>query len=110
MTYSPGELDQRVSIYRQDLTPDDKGGNQLNWQLVDTVWMHVRPLRANEQTEYDRLQGQARYLFVARNQGLDVKDSDYLEWEGEQFNIISRLPPKTRALYIEFHGQRGVPQ
>lgn len=106
MTYRVGELDQRVKILRQQLTPDGMGGNSLSWVDLGEVWAHVRPKGGREVTEFDRVNGQASYLFVVRN-GLDIKDSDTLEWDGVPFNISVRKQPKKRALYMEIEADRG---
>lgn len=106
MTYRPGELDQRVKVLRQSLTNDGMGGSSLAWVEVAEIWAHVRPKGGREVTEFDRVNGQASYLFVVRN-GLDVRDSDTLEWDGIRFNISVRKQPKTRAMYLEIDADRG---
>ena len=109
MTYRAGELDQRVKVMRLVRTPDGYGGYDNSFAENNEYWCHVRPLSGRETVEADRLQGEATYLFVFRN-GLDVRDADMLEWEGEQFNIRVRKQPKKRNLYIEIEAERGVAQ
>jgi len=106
MTYRVGELDQRIKILRQQLTPDGMGGNSLAWSEVSEVWAHVRPKGGREVTEFDRVNGQASYLIVVRNR-LDIKDSDTIEWGGVRFNISVRKQPSKRALYMEIDADRG---
>jgi SPP1 family predicted phage head-tail adaptor len=107
MTYRTGELDQRVKVLRQSLASDGMGGSSLDWVEVSEIWAHVRPKGGREVTEFDRVNGQSSYLFVVRN-GLDVRDSDALEWDGVRFNITTRKQPSRRALYLEIDAERGV--
>ena len=109
MTYRAGELDQRVKVMRLVSTPDGYGGTADTFTEVGEYWCHVRPLSGRETVEADRLTGEASYLFVFRN-GLDVKDSDRLDWYGDQFNIRVRKQPKGRSMYIEIEAERGVAQ
>ena len=107
--YRAGELDQRVKIMRSSLVSDGMGGNTLTWSELNEVWCHVRPMSGREINDFDQLNAQASYLFVVRN-GLDVTDSDALEWDGIMYNIRIRKQPKKRALYLEIEAERGVAQ
>lgn len=107
--FRPGELDQRVSVMRYTKTPDGFGGFETAWSKVGEYWAHVRPVTGRELVDFDRIQGTANYLFVFRN-GVDLKDADRLDWEGDQYNIRFRKQPKKRALYIEVQAERGVAQ
>lgn len=109
MTYRPGELDQRVSVQRETLISDGLGGDILSWVNQGYYWCHVRPMSARESVDFDQRHAQAEYLFVFRN-GISILDTDRIDWEGEQFNIVARKQPKGRALYVEVIGARGVAQ
>lgn len=109
MTYRTGELDQRVKVMRQTSTDDGYGGQIVEFIESGEYWCHVRPLSGRETVEADRLAGEATYLFVFRN-GMDVQDSDRLDWYGDQYNIRVRKQPKGRAMYIEIEAERGVAQ
>ena len=107
--FRPGELDQRVKVIRKVSTSDGYGGTTNTTQEVGEYWCHVRPLSGREIEDFDRLQGTANYLFVFRN-GIDLKDSDRLDWYGDQYNIRFRKQPKGRAMYVEVMAERGVAQ
>lgn len=109
MTYRPGELDQRVKVLSKQKVSDDMGGNTTSWVETGEYWAHVRPMSGREIQDFDTIQGTALYLFVFRN-GLEIKDSDRLDWDGEQFNVRFRKQPKGRAMYIEVNAERGVAQ
>lgn len=109
MAFQPGELDQRVKIMRQVLTPDGYGGNAKTWTEIAEVWAKVMPVSGGEVTDYERVNAEARYLFVIRYPQ-DVIDSDRLDWDGEGYNIRVRKKPKGRDLYMRIEAERGVAQ
>ncbi len=104
-----GEMDQRVTLQREVLTPDGMGGNTLALTTIATVWALVRP-RGGKEIEYtERLNGQAAYMFVIRQRD-DIQENDRINWQGVDYNIrmISRLGG--RNLYLEIDAERGVAQ
>lgn len=109
MSYRPGELDQRIIIKRSIKTSDGMGGNTVVWSDHLSLWSLAKPMGGNEKTDFDRVNGQAKYLFVVRN-GYDIKDSDAIEWQGEFYNIRVRKQRKTRDMYLEIEAERGVSQ
>lgn len=112
MTYRTGELDQRITFQERQSVPDNMGGSTDTWVDISTlssVWAHVRPKSGREVTEYDRVNAETGYLFVIRNRS-DILEKYRILWGGEPFNIKSILKPKSRSLYLEINGERGVPQ
>ena len=107
--YHSGELRDRVKVLREQITPDGIGGNTSEWVIQGAYWAHVRPLSGREITEYDRVNAEARYLFVVRYPA-EIADSDRIIWEGEEFNIRVRKQPKGRDLYMQIEAERGVAQ
>lgn len=109
MTYRVGELDQRITIERKQLTPDGMGGNSLAWVSIGSVWAHVRPKSGRETVGFERLNGETTYIFIVRN-SIDVKYSDRIVWDGVEFNVDNIPKPKGRALYMEVEATSGVAQ
>lgn len=112
MTYRAGELDQRITFQRRELTPDGMGGNTLAWVDIDElsqVWAHARHKSGREITEFDRVNAEASYLFVIRNRS-DILPEYRLIWDGELYNIEYIPKPKSRALYLEITAKNGVAQ
>ena len=107
--FRPGELDQLITINELTLTPDGIGGSTEGWTLKGQVFAHVRPLSGREVTDFDRVNAEARYLFVVRYPA-DIKDCDRIVWDGESFNIRVRKQPKGRDLYMQIEAERGVAQ
>lgn len=112
MTYRAGELDQRITFQERQSVPDGLGGSTDTWVNVSTlptVWAHVRAKTGREVTQYDRVNAETGYLFVIRYRG-DILEKYRILWDGEPFNIASISKPKSRSLYMEINGERGVPQ
>lgn len=107
--FRPGELDQYIEVQKQVNASDGMGGNALTWQTKGNIFAHVRPLSGREITDYDRVNAEARYLFVVRYPA-DIADSDRIIWEGEAFNIRVRKAPKGRDLYMQIEAERGAAQ
>ena len=109
MSFRPGELDQQITIERSTSVSDGMGGNTITWATTFTPWALVRPLSGSEKVDFERVQGEARYLFVVRYP-IDIKDEDRILWEGDYYNIRVRKKPKGRDLYMQMEGERGVAQ
>ena len=107
MNFRPGELDQLITFERKQRTADGMGGYTETTVLVGEVWAHVRPLSGKEITDYDRVNAEARYMFVIR-WPLAVFESDNIVWEGERYNIRALKKPKQRDLYCVIEADRGV--
>lgn len=110
MTYRAGELDQRITFQERVKTSDGMGGYSFTWTNISTlssVWAHARPRNGREREQFDRVNAEASYLFVVRNRS-DIKEDYRIVWDGELFNIRYISKPKTRALYLEIEGERGV--
>lgn len=109
MKFRPGELDKRITLLRPVRTPRLGGGYDESQEEIGTVWAHVRPLSGNEREQFDRVNGEAAYLFVIRNRD-DITDNTLIQWEGETYNVRFPKGRGGRPLYLEIVGQRGVAQ
>lgn len=112
MTYRTGELDQRITFQMRVTVADGMGGSSFTWEDIPelaSVWAHARVKGGREVTEFERVNSEATYLFVVRNRP-DIKPEYRIVWDGELFNIRHIAKPKTRALYLEIEGERGVAQ
>jgi SPP1 family predicted phage head-tail adaptor len=112
MNYRTGELDQRITFQKRQRVSDGMGGSTDTWVNITTlssVWAHVRPKSGKENKDFQRVNAEASYIFVVRNRS-DILASYRIVWDGEPFNISAVLKPKSRSLYMEIDGERGVPQ
>ena len=107
-TFTPGELDQRVTIQSPTNMPDGRGGVVSGWEDVATVWAHVRPKSGRERSNADRVEASANYLIVIRWRAIDP--SWRIVWNGIPFNIRFPADYGRRALYLELDAERGVAQ
>jgi SPP1 family predicted phage head-tail adaptor len=106
MTYSIGELDQRVTIQRELRVDDGMGGSTLTWETVATVWAHVRPMSGRELERAQKVGAETMYLVVIHNRS-DVDESCTLLWRGKRLNIRTvKLRP--RSTWLEMDTEMGV--
>nr|BDD44157.1 hypothetical protein 24 [bacterium] len=109
MSYRPGELNERVTIQRQQTTSDGAGGHILSWADVKTVWARVRPKSGAENDDFNRVNATALAVFIVRYRS-DLKASDRFVWRGVPYNIRFIPPVTPRALYLAVEAEAGVAQ
>lgn len=110
MAFRPGELDQLITIQRKVNASDDMGGQGVDsWADLFDLWALARPASGRESVDYDRVQGEAKYLFVVRYP-VEILDEDRIMWGGVPFNIRFRRQPTGRDLYMQIEAERGVAQ
>lgn len=105
--FRPGELDQQITIKEPVEVSDGIGGNTTTYADKGVVFAHVRPLSGREIADFDRVNDEARYMFVVR-WPVDIVETDLIDWEGDQFNIRVIKKPKGRDLYCVIEAERGV--
>lgn len=109
MYYDVGELDQRIDVKRDTLTSDGMGGSTTTTSTVATLWSHVRPKRGREVALHDKVEAPALYIFAIRYRS-DLRDSDYITWNGADYNIRAILTRGGRKMFLEIEAERGVTQ
>lgn len=107
MKWQPGELDQRITIKRETLTPDGMGGSSVALSTVATVWAKVIGKSGGESDAADRINASAVYTFVIRYR-TDLKEKDRITWGGVDYNIRAIPGTGRRRMYLEIEAQRGV--
>lgn len=63
---SPGALKTPVTVQRQVLSPDGKGGQVKSWLPVGVGYFEVKQLNGREVFVDDQLRGEADHVFVTR--------------------------------------------
>jgi SPP1 family predicted phage head-tail adaptor len=109
MYYDAGELDQRIVVKRDTLASDGMGGSTTTTTTVATLWSHVRPKRGREVGLHDKVEAPALYIFAIRYRS-DLRDSDYITWNGADYNIRAILTRGGRKMFLEIEAERGVTQ
>ena len=106
-----GELDQRIEIIRQVRNPDGRGGHLRTPVVVFKLWALVIQKTGTEIFKYEKLDAVAVYTFVVRNApSLVIEDTDFIKWDGVDYNIRAPLPKNSRKMYLEISAERGVAQ
>lgn len=109
--FRPGELDQRIEIIRQVRTDDGRGGHTRAEVVQYTLWAHVITKGGVEVFKYEKIDAVAVYTFVVRNsKSLVINVTDFIKWDGVQYNIRSPLKKSPRKMYLEIDAERGVAQ
>jgi SPP1 family predicted phage head-tail adaptor len=68
-----GELNQRVRVLAQTLTPDGGGGYSESWNVIATVWADVEPRTAGTVFAADALQSRVEYrVTIRRNAAVSI--------------------------------------
>lgn len=109
MATRPGDLDQLIEIERFTSADDGEGGEIITWAKINEIWAKVVDLSGAEKTEFERVQGQTKYLFTVRYP-VDIIDADRILWDGEYYNIRFNKKPTRRDLYMSIEAQSGVAQ
>ena len=109
--YRPGELDQRIKIFRQVKTDDGQGGFDRSDVLQHTLWAKIIVKGGTEVFKFEKVEGTATYIFVVRQSpSLVIQQDDIIEWQGIKFNIRSPLQMSQRKMYLEIEAEKGVAQ
>jgi SPP1 family predicted phage head-tail adaptor len=108
MNIRPGELDQKITIYREVLSADGFGGQNVALTvLVDSTWAQVRPMSGRESERFDKLNAEMTNLFAIRYRS-DIREDDRIKWGDEYYNIRAIMKSGGRKLYLEIYAERGV--
>jgi len=68
-----GELNQRIRILAQTLTPDGGGGYSEVWNVIATLWADVEPRAGNNVFAADALQSRVQHrVTIRRNAAIAV--------------------------------------
>jgi SPP1 family predicted phage head-tail adaptor len=107
--FTPGEMNERVTLQSQTTVSDGAGGSVLTWQDLATVWAHVRPRTGREMERYDRVNATSLYMFVIRWRD-DIDERNRIVWRGDFYSVRFVHRQGTRPLYLELDAERGVAQ
>ena len=97
--YSPGELNERVTIEQITRTPDGQGGYTEAWSAVDTVWAMVRPKSGYERAQSGQVDAPVTYLVVIRYRS-GMSETNRLLWRGKILNIRFIHDPGPRRQFL----------
>jgi SPP1 family predicted phage head-tail adaptor len=110
MNWRPGELDQLITIKREQLASDGMGGETVTLvNLAADIWAKVRPMSGNESERFDKLNATMTNTFVVRYRD-DVREDDRIVWGGDEYNIRAIEKAGSRELYTVMMAERGVAQ
>lgn len=105
-----GALDERITITREALTPDEIGGAVPSWSHVATVWAKVAPLSGRERDMANQTESPRNYRFTVRRsaQSAAFTTKDRLTWRGKVMNIRFIADAGPRGEYMTIDAEDGV--
>jgi SPP1 family predicted phage head-tail adaptor len=79
-----GELDQRIRIMRQSLTPDAMGGAAVTWEELGMFWAKVIPMSGRERDHAAQTVSPRNYRITLRKSSRSdsIRADDRLTWRG----------------------------
>lgn len=107
MTYQTGELNERITLSREVMTPDGIGGYVRTLKSICDVWALVRPMSGREREHAQAIQASANYFVVIRYRD-DIRENDIITWRGRRMNIRFVRDRGPRALFLEMDVEAGV--
>lgn len=84
------QLNRRVALEAQTLTPDGGGGYIANWDLIATVWAAIEPVSGTEVFGPDASEARVQYRISIRRRS-DVFAGMRLNDGGRHFTIKAVL-------------------
>lgn len=105
--YWIGELDERITLRREEQVQDEYGTLTQTPEDYAIVWAHVRPRSGTEQMVSDSVEASAEYLVVLRYRR-DIAMDDTIIWRDTPFNIRRINDRGPRSPYLEIIAERGV--
>jgi SPP1 family predicted phage head-tail adaptor len=103
----PGQLDQKIKIWRDAEVPDGMAGCESTPTEIANVWAEAKPGKPTESLQNDTIRVVEQVVFVVRR-GLDVLESDTIEWGGVFFDVRGIPSINKRSQYFEIYAERGV--
>ncbi len=109
----PGERDHRVTVERQQVTPDGGGGQLTSWVAIGALWVAAKWVGGGEAVARGAVRETVRYRFTAdaaSAEALAITAADRIVWGGEPYNIRERPRRQPASSEIEIYGETGVSQ
>lgn len=100
-------LKHRVTLRREQNTPDGMGGIIEGWTDVATLWAGVEPRRARELVEAEGITNEVTHVVIIRHRS-DVGPDDSIRYQSRDFKILSIVNPEESNRYLELVCQEQV--
>lgn len=81
-----GRMRWRVTIEREQITPDGSGGGTATWTPVATVWAEVKSVGSVERAVSGKREAYSKYRIRMRHRS-DLTEADRLRVAGKLLNI-----------------------
>lgn len=105
--YRPGELSERIEIFRVNGLDDGYGGETTTSTSLGSFWAKVKPTGGGEKKDQDRVHDTAKYRFTIRYTD-QIREDDYISWRGHEFNIRMIYDYGPRSMHIEIEAEKNA--
>ena len=108
-----GALNERITIERNNQTPDGAGGFTTAWGALGGAvdgkrWAQVLPTGGRETLLNEALQGVQGFKVTIRYDRT-IRADDRIDWRGTLMNIRSAADPDGRKVWTVIFADAGVP-
>ena len=106
-----GNLDQRVTFTRKNVTGVDSMGAEILGTPTDlgTFWAHVGFVSGQEMQDARQRWAEARYKITIRRQpGVTLQRDDTATWNSQTLDVLDIRGPGTREPYWEIFAKDHV--
>ena len=110
---NPGELNRKVTVYQEDLSPDGGGGQVESWETkggwkkVCDVWASIRPASEKAVAFAGQLQIEVTHTVLVRYTEA-IKEKYAIDYQGRRLNVrtIRNLDEADQYLQLFCHERK----
>ena len=104
-----GKLRHSITIERETITPDDSGGQDIEWTTNKTLKAFIKPKSGNERLRGMQLESPTTHAVFIRYTA-DILTTDRVNFGGRLMQIRSVINIEERSKWIELGCEEGVAQ
>ena len=103
-----GEMDQVVSVFTAEYTPDGIGGTEKTLVDLGQYWAKVTHLSGDEREHAQRNADKISVSFKMHNfEGFPASTTSQISWNGSMYDVVDREFDGNQRLYVVFKTVSG---
>jgi SPP1 family predicted phage head-tail adaptor len=89
MMVGAGDLREKITLLREQRTPDDIGGYEITWQSLGAFWANVSPMSGQARDHAAQTETPRNYRITLRkcSRSTAIRTNDRLRWRGKTMLI-----------------------
>lgn len=115
MTSAPyirtGNLRHHADLQSKGHSPDDGGGEAIDWGTDRKIWCQIRPISGSQRLEGMRRQSSVTHEIYARYQDdvdPDIVTEKRIRFGSAVYNILAAWLPRELPEFVHLVAERGV--